>query len=164
MESWKHILTSNGKMWAHKMTPRTRSLGVPCSHLSLSSSLFTMWPVNLSKCVDACREILRLTSVVTCISLLEGENCPDSWWMITLEVRSRMIRVWYYWVCNIPREELWNTNTSRLGWPLSPPRKGIPGLFQQRNANKWENWSPGLYVNVVNGEGDSLSLGTLPAE
>lgn len=136
----------------------------PCSHLSLSSSLFTMWPVNLSKCVDACREILRLTSVVTCISLLEGENCPDSWWMITLEVRSRMIRVWYYWICNIPREELWNTNTSRLGWPLSPPRKGIPGLFQQRNANKWENWSPGLYVNVVNGEGDSLSLGTLPAE
>lgn len=41
-ESWKHTLTSNGKIWAHKMTPTLDSLLFPLSHVAYGDVLWSV--------------------------------------------------------------------------------------------------------------------------
>lgn len=129
-------------------------------------SPLTSFPCGLWRCTVECmepsKEIWRLTCDIACLSPLEGESFPDSWWTIALEFRSRMMGlVWLGLPHYIPREELWDTYISRLAkWPSSipssPPRKGILGLFQHRNANTWGELLPWSVYQCSQWRGKSL--------
>lgn len=104
--------------------------------------------------MDHCREILSLACFITCISLLEGENFPDNWWMIILEVGPRMTRVWYHLVCNIPRQ-YFQTRVAIQHSFESSKKEDTWFIFFKKMQTNGRTGSP-VYVSVVNREQKGL--------
>lgn len=158
----KHILTSNEKI-----------TGIQGEvYIELNPWVFPTWLLysSWSPCglriytmesMDRWREIFSLACLITCISQLEGENFPDNWWMIILEVRSRIIRVWYYLVCNIPRQYFQNRVAIQHSFDSS--KKDDTWFISKNQMQTNGRTSSPVYVSVVNSI-KALSLGALPAE
>lgn len=161
MESW-NIFWPPMKGYGHTRwgVHRTKSLSV--SHLTI---LFPWSPCGLRiytmESMDRWREIFSLACLITCISQLEGENFPDNWCMIILEVRSRIIRVWYYLGCNIPRQYFQNRVAIQHSFESS--KKDDTWFISKNQMQTNGRTSSPVYVSVVNSI-KALSLGALPAE